>query len=273
MPRSRVSYSSTVPTSRRSEVALPPTATAWAGCSTSTPAKMSSMRSRTLRISAAEGGSEAISSSARTPEPTRQERTSSTPSETVPRIISVEPPPTSTTPIRPSTGWPRALVAPMKASRPSSSSLSTSTLTPAASPIAAPPRRRWRPRGPPRWRRRGSLGPELARQPHLGGDDLADLLDLLGKDLPLLAERLVDPRIGPLLHHLLQLPIHRLRHEHARGVGADIYGGAEHRPVIHHVPKPPGSHTGPAPGSGRPLASLDAQPSDARRPRTRGRAP
>ena len=35
------------------------------------------MRSRTLRISAAEGGSEAISSSASTPEPTRQERTSS----------------------------------------------------------------------------------------------------------------------------------------------------------------------------------------------------
>ena len=35
------------------------------------------MRSRILRISAAEGGSEAISSSASTPEPTRQERTSS----------------------------------------------------------------------------------------------------------------------------------------------------------------------------------------------------
>ena len=31
MPRSRVSYSSTAPTRRRSEVALPPTATAWAG--------------------------------------------------------------------------------------------------------------------------------------------------------------------------------------------------------------------------------------------------
>ena len=49
------------------------------GCSISTPPKMSSMRSRTLRISAAEGGSEAISSSARTPEPTCQERTSWTP--------------------------------------------------------------------------------------------------------------------------------------------------------------------------------------------------
>ena len=58
-------------------MALPPTATACAGCSISTPSKMSSMRSRTLRISAAEGGSEEISSSARTPEPTRQERTSS----------------------------------------------------------------------------------------------------------------------------------------------------------------------------------------------------
>ena len=79
IPRSSVSYSSTAPTRRRSEVALPPTATACAGCSISTPAKMSSMRSRTLRISAAEGGSEAISSSASTPEPTRQERTSRTP--------------------------------------------------------------------------------------------------------------------------------------------------------------------------------------------------
>ncbi len=118
-------------------MALPPTATAWAGCSISTPAKMSSMRSRTLRISAAEGGSEEISSSASTPEPTRQERTSLAPPGTVPRITSVEPPPTSTTPILPATGCPSVLVAPMKASRPSSSSLRTSTRTPAASPIAA----------------------------------------------------------------------------------------------------------------------------------------
>ena len=96
---------------------------------------MSSIRSRTLRISAAEGGSEQISSSASTPEPTLQERTFSTPPETLPRITSVEPPPTSTTPTFPSTGWPSVFVAPMKESRPSSSSLRMSTGTPEASAI------------------------------------------------------------------------------------------------------------------------------------------
>ena len=94
------------------------------------------MRSRTLRISAADGGSEASSSSASTPEPTFQERTSWAPSWTLPRITSVEPPPTSTTPTGPETGWPRVLVAPMKERRPSSSSLRTSTSTPAALPIS-----------------------------------------------------------------------------------------------------------------------------------------
>ena len=79
MPRSSVSYSSTAPTRRRSEVAEPPTATAWSGCSISTPSKRSSMRSRTLRTSEADGGSEAISSSASAPEPTGQERTFSAP--------------------------------------------------------------------------------------------------------------------------------------------------------------------------------------------------
>ena len=137
MPRSSVSYSRTVPTMRRSEVAEPPTATAWAGSSTSTPSKMSSMRSRVRRISAAEGGSEESSSSARLPEPTGQERTLLTPSETVPRITSVEPPPMSTTPISPSAGCPRPLVAPMKESRPSSSSGSTSIGTPAAAATAS----------------------------------------------------------------------------------------------------------------------------------------
>ena len=39
IPRSSVSYSSTAPTSRRSEVALPPTATACDGCSIATPSK------------------------------------------------------------------------------------------------------------------------------------------------------------------------------------------------------------------------------------------
>ena len=110
-----------------------------------------------------------------------QERTSSTPPGTVPRITSVEPPPTSTTPISPSTGWPSALVAPMKESRPSSSSLRISTVD------ARPPRRSPRAtcvavaRLAHRRGRDGAdrLGAELARQPHLGRDHLADLVDLL----------------------------------------------------------------------------------------------
>ena len=55
----------------------------------------------------------------------------------MPKITSEEPPPTSTTATVPSTGWPSDLVAPMKASRPSSSSLRTSTSTPAASSISS----------------------------------------------------------------------------------------------------------------------------------------
>ncbi len=94
------------------------------------------MRSRTLRISDGEGGSRSSSSSASAPEPTGQERTASTPLPMVPRITSVEPPPTSTTPILPLTGCPSVLVAPMKERRPSSFSLRTSTSTPETSEIA-----------------------------------------------------------------------------------------------------------------------------------------
>ena len=71
-------------------------------------------------------------SSATAPEPILNERTTRTPPAKVPRMISEEPPPTSTTPISPSTGCPRVLVAPMNASRPSSSSLRISTSSPAA---------------------------------------------------------------------------------------------------------------------------------------------
>ncbi len=53
--RSRVSYSSTAPTSVRSEVALPPTATAWSGCSSSTSSKKSAIASRSARISDGRG--------------------------------------------------------------------------------------------------------------------------------------------------------------------------------------------------------------------------
>ncbi len=54
----------------------------------------------------------------------------------MPKITSEEPPPTSTTATVPSTGCPSDLVAPRKASRPSSSSLSTSTDSPASFSIA-----------------------------------------------------------------------------------------------------------------------------------------
>ena len=111
-PCSSVSYSSTAPTSVRSEVALPPTATAWSGFGTSTSSKKSSMWSRSLRISLAEGGSCWRKSSVSAPEPILNDFTQWTPLATVPTMISQEPPPTSTTPMSPSTGCPRVLVAP-----------------------------------------------------------------------------------------------------------------------------------------------------------------
>jgi hypothetical protein len=131
----------------------------------------------------------------------------------VPRITSVEPPPTSTTPIVPSTGWPSVLVAPMKESLPSSSSLRISIGTP------ADPGRRLGAvvrlaHGGGRYRA-NLLRTQLTGQPHLGGDDVADLLHLLGEDRAVAVERLVDARIGALLHHLLQLPVDRLGDEHA----------------------------------------------------------
>ena len=76
--------------------------------------------------------------------------------------------------------------------------------------------------------RANRLGAELTRQADLGGDDLGDLLDLVGTDRSVVVDRLVDSGVGALLHHLFQLAVDRLRHEHARRIGADIYCGAEH---------------------------------------------
>ena len=57
-PRARASRTrAPPPTSVRSEVALPPTATAWSGWSNSTPSNRSPISSRSARISDAEGGS------------------------------------------------------------------------------------------------------------------------------------------------------------------------------------------------------------------------
>ena len=66
----------------------------------------------------------------------RNELDARTPSAIVPIAISDEEPPTSTTAMSPSGGCSSALVAPTNASRASSSSLSTSTATPARSAIA-----------------------------------------------------------------------------------------------------------------------------------------
>ena len=73
----------------------------------------------------------------RTARPTLKECTLRTPPLEVPSTISVEPPPTSTTPTSPFTTCPRVLVAPMNASRPSSWPRSTSTGTPHARSIAS----------------------------------------------------------------------------------------------------------------------------------------
>src|ERR1044071_8598882 len=46
-------------------------------------------------------------------------------------------------------------------------------------------------------------GTELFGEPDLGRDDVADFVDLLGPDCAIAVERLVDPSVGALLHHLL----------------------------------------------------------------------
>ena len=122
--------SSTGPTIRRSEAALPPTATAASGRGTSSSSKTPAACTRIAAISAADGGSERRYSSARWPEPSRKEAHQETPPSTVPTAISVEPPPTSTTPTTPSRSRPSVRVAPTKASRASSSPSRIVTSTP-----------------------------------------------------------------------------------------------------------------------------------------------
>ena len=72
------------------------------------------------------------------------------------------------------------------------------------------------------------LRPELLGEPHLGGDDLGELGDLLVGDLALALRVLVEARVGALLHHLAQLALLRLGDEHAGGVRADVDRRAEH---------------------------------------------
>ena len=120
----------------------------------------------------------------------------------------------------PSTAWPSDLVAPRKASRPSSSSSRTSTSTPAsfeillatfslflASRIAAVATVLIT-SAPISWARRTCVV-----------DHLGDLGDLLVAELSLaLGEVLADPRVGALLHHLPQAGSSRARRRAARVV-------------------------------------------------------
>ena len=99
----------TGPTRRRSDVALPPTATAAAASGGGdalkrAAARCASHRARRRRRIAARGARRRA-----TPEPMRIDADHSTPPWIVPTAISVEPPPTSTTPTWPATGASRSV--------------------------------------------------------------------------------------------------------------------------------------------------------------------
>ena len=135
--RRRLYGSSVSPTSRRSDAALPPTATAVSRAAGRSAPAGRSTRSLTASSSASVGGSLAKWASARNPDPTLNDFHHSTPPAIVPMAISLEPPPTSTTAIRPSSGCPSVRVAPRKARRASSSPSSTHTSTPPWRSISA----------------------------------------------------------------------------------------------------------------------------------------
>src|SRR3954451_9606576 len=81
----------------------------------------------------------------------------------------------------------------------------------------------------------GRLGADLLGEAQLRGNHVGDLIDLRGVDRTLVLRGLVDPRVAPLLHHLAELPVLRLGHEHTRGVRADVDGGAEHQWSLHPI--------------------------------------
>ena len=192
------------------------------------------------------------------------------PAVTVPRITSVEPPPTSTTPTLPATGWPSVLVAPMKESRPSSSSLRTSTGTPAASPIAAAASSPLAASRTQRWRRRGSSSAPSSRASRTWVETTSQTSSIFSAaDRAVAVDRLVDPRVGPLLHHLLSWPSPGSATS-TRVVLEPISMAAQSiRASSRMFPDGAGSHTSRhEPDRRRP----EALRPDARRPRTRGRA-
>ena len=105
----------------------------------------------------------------------------------------------------------------MKARRPSSCSLSTSTATPATRAISSTTSLAVG-RLADRRRRDGAdrLGAELLGEPHLSGHDLGDLGHLVGVDRAVVLRGLADPRVGALLHHLAELALLAARRR-ARG--------------------------------------------------------
>ena len=129
--RASDSSSSSGPTMRRRLVAEPATASAWSGVGTSRASgSVRSMASRMDAISESSGGSCSMKRSLRRPEPRRNERDQATPSAIEPTTISVEPPPTSTTPMSPACGSSSEATAPTNASRASSSPSMISRRTP-----------------------------------------------------------------------------------------------------------------------------------------------
>jgi hypothetical protein len=72
------------------------------------------------------------------------------------------------------------------------------------------------------------LGAELAREPHLRGDDLDDLRDLLRGDRVVAAQALGDPREGALAQQLAQAPVGRLCDQQPGRVGTDVDAAADH---------------------------------------------
>ena len=165
----------------------------------------------------------------------------------------------------PSTGWPSVLVAPMKESLPSSSLAEDLDLDPGG---RADRRRHLVAVGGLAHRRgrdRADLSAPSSRASRTWVATTSPTSSIFSRqDRAVVVERLVDPRVGALLHHLLQLAIDRLRDEHAGGVGADIDGSAEHPGLPRMFPDARISSAG---GSANAATRRDA-----RRPRTRGRA-
>ena len=232
--RSSASSSSRAPTSRRSEVALPPTATACVGIGDARAPRTPRGVLRGPRASSVgrAAGRSAGSRRRASPEPTRQRRRPRHAlGDACRRRSRVEPPPTSTTRDAPSAGWP-------------------SVSRGARRTRAAPPRRRrgprpraaagvaHRPRRPPRFaaladaprsRPPGCVpAPSCARGRTCVGHDVGDLVDLArGRSRP--SSRTPLPRRGEgalLASTSRSCPPPALGHQQPGRVRSDVDAGA-----------------------------------------------